>query len=100
MAKTPYKIRLFGIGRDCPEPPSLGSTPGHPNKIRLILQDFWSRSYALRSRCDRQCEHVQADRNDNAEYLRRNDRYHLGVLPSLPKALLETTPHRFLILSC
>ena len=29
-AKKPYKTILFGSGRDIPEPPSIGSTPGHP----------------------------------------------------------------------
>lgn len=26
-AKKPYKVTLFGNGRDCPEPPSVGSIP-------------------------------------------------------------------------
>jgi hypothetical protein len=39
-AKKPDKITLSGSGRDSPEPPSVGSTPGHPKKIRLILRAF------------------------------------------------------------
>ena len=31
-AKKPNKITLSGSGRDFPEPPSVGSTPGHPKK--------------------------------------------------------------------
>jgi hypothetical protein len=30
--KTLTKITLFGSGRDSPEPPSVGSTPGHPKE--------------------------------------------------------------------
>lgn len=28
--EKPYKVTHFGIGRERPEPPSCGSTPGHP----------------------------------------------------------------------
>jgi hypothetical protein len=43
-AKKPYQITLFGNGRDCPEPPSLGSTPGHP-KICPYFTGFFAALY-------------------------------------------------------
>jgi hypothetical protein len=52
-AGKPYKITLFGDGRERLESPSVGSTPGHPNKIAVILQGFSSTPNA---RLSRSCE--------------------------------------------
>jgi hypothetical protein len=35
-AKKPYKITLFGIGRDSPEPPNSGSIPVGAIKILIL----------------------------------------------------------------
>ena len=33
VTRKPYDITRFGNGRYCPEPPSVGSSPGHPKKF-------------------------------------------------------------------
>jgi hypothetical protein len=45
-AKKPYEITLFGIGRERPEPPSVGSTPGHP-KICPYFTGFFAALYPI-----------------------------------------------------
>jgi hypothetical protein len=39
--KKPYKITPFGSGRDCPEPPSVGSIPVGATRGLLILYGFF-----------------------------------------------------------
>lgn len=41
-AEKPERITLFGNGRDRLESPSVGSTPGHPNKYYSYFTDFLS----------------------------------------------------------
>jgi hypothetical protein len=39
-AKKPYEITLLGIGGERPEPPSVGSTPGHPKIYPYFIAFF------------------------------------------------------------
>jgi hypothetical protein len=47
-AKKPDKITLFGSGRDCPEPPSIGSNPAGATK-KLIFHKGFRDAFRLRA---------------------------------------------------